>query len=175
MARSRYKRIHRPDHHRSDTCGFVKEHFLVAEEVLGRELYKGETVHHKDGNTYNNSKENIMVFKTLADHTMFHKGGTPVPLPDGSYSCKSSKMIYGTRCIQCGKLKKCKTLRCIECYNKDKAKHIPSKEDLEVLVWSKPTTHIAKEYGVSDTAISKWCRKLGIEKPPRGYWSKNNI
>lgn len=49
----------------------------------------------------------------------------------------------------------------------------PSKEELEKLIWEKPTTHIAKDFNVSDKAVEKWCKKYGISKPPRGYWVKN--
>jgi hypothetical protein len=45
-------------------------------------------------------------------------------------------------------------------------------EDLSRLVWSKPTSTIAKELGVSDSAIGKRCKKDGIEKPPRGFWAQ---
>ncbi|RAM48904.1 MAG: hypothetical protein C6Y22_25155 [Hapalosiphonaceae cyanobacterium JJU2] len=48
----------------------------------------------------------------------------------------------------------------------------PSKEELQKLVWEKPTTQIAKDFGVSDKAVEKWCKVYGIEKPPRGYWIK---
>jgi len=30
---------------------------------------------------------------------------------------------------------------------------------------------LAKKFGVSDAAIAKQCKKLGIKKPPRGYWN----
>lgn len=43
---------------------------------------------------------------------------------------------------------------------------------LKLLVWSEPTTKVAERLGVSDVAVSKRCKKLGIEKPPRGYWRK---
>lgn len=49
---------------------------------------------------------------------------------------------------------------------------IPDKDTLIKLIWEKPSTQIAKEYEVSDTAICKWCKKYDIEKPPRGYWTK---
>ncbi len=49
-----------------------------------------------------------------------------------------------------------------------------TKKELDALVWQKPTSHIASEYGVTDNAITKWCKKLGVEKPPRGYWAKRN-
>lgn len=48
----------------------------------------------------------------------------------------------------------------------------PSKEELHKLIWEKPTIKVALVYGVSDHAISKWCKTYGISKPPRGYWSK---
>ena len=36
----------------------------------------------------------------------------------------------------------------------------------------KPTTSIAKDLGVSDKAVEKHVKKLGLTKPPRGYWVK---
>ncbi|NLG97359.1 MAG: hypothetical protein GX491_08370 [Chloroflexi bacterium] len=45
-----------------------------------------------------------------------------------------------------------------------------SPEELYALVWSRPTTEVAKVFGVSDKAIEKRCKRLGIPKPPRGYW-----
>jgi hypothetical protein len=50
----------------------------------------------------------------------------------------------------------------------------PPKEELELLIWQIPTTKIAEKYGVSDKAIEKWCKKYSINKPPRGYWTKND-
>ena len=49
----------------------------------------------------------------------------------------------------------------------------PSKEELYNLIWSKPTVQIAKQYGVSDKAVEKWCKQYDISKPPRGYWARN--
>ncbi|NWF59239.1 MAG: hypothetical protein HXY43_08020 [Fischerella sp.] len=48
----------------------------------------------------------------------------------------------------------------------------PSQEELQKLVWEKPTAQIAKDFGVSDKAVEKWCKVYGVEKPPRGYWVK---
>lgn len=50
----------------------------------------------------------------------------------------------------------------------------PSKEELENLVWSKPSTEVAEQLGVSDVAVAKCCKRLGIDKPKRGYWQKLN-
>src|SRR5690606_3745324 len=45
-------------------------------------------------------------------------------------------------------------------------------EDLRALVWTKPTTEIAGEFGVSDVAVAKRCKALGIPKPAPGFWAK---
>ncbi len=79
------------------------------------------------------------------------------------------KILQFNKC-NCGK--KSKNKRCSECYNKEREDGIPSIEELRELVWSKPSTHIAKDFGVSDRMIGKWCVKRGITKPPPGYWKK---
>lgn len=48
-------------------------HRIVAEQKLGRPLRKGEVVHHIDGNKRNNAPENLMVFKSQAEHARWHK------------------------------------------------------------------------------------------------------
>lgn len=47
-----------------------------------------------------------------------------------------------------------------------------TRQELYDLVWSKPITHIAKDFGLSDVAIHKICKKHGIPKPPVGWWAK---
>jgi hypothetical protein len=47
-----------------------------------------------------------------------------------------------------------------------------SREELEALIWSKPQGELAKDLGVSDAALSKRCKTLGISKPGRGFWRK---
>ncbi len=45
-------------------------------------------------------------------------------------------------------------------------------EDLLLAVWSEPVTSVAASFDVSDKAIEKRCKRLGVIKPPRGYWAK---
>jgi hypothetical protein len=45
-------------------------------------------------------------------------------------------------------------------------------KDLYEKVWSAPMGTVAKEFGVSDVALAKTCRKLHIPVPGRGYWAK---
>jgi hypothetical protein len=35
-----------------------------------------------------------------------------------------------------------------------------------------PTEHVAKLFGVTGSAVAKWCKAAGIQKPTRGYWEK---
>ena len=45
-------------------------------------------------------------------------------------------------------------------------------ENLEQQLWEKPAEVIAKEIGISGTYLSRYCKKNKIQKPPRGYWTK---
>lgn len=47
-----------------------------------------------------------------------------------------------------------------------------SREDLYELAWSKPMRNLAKDFGISDVALAKRCRRLGIPVPGRGYWAR---
>lgn len=46
------------------------------------------------------------------------------------------------------------------------------REELFHLVWSMPSEQVAAKLGISGAALSKRCAKLGIPKPPRGYWAR---
>lgn len=47
-----------------------------------------------------------------------------------------------------------------------------TREGFYELVWSKPMTHLAKDFALSDVALHKICRKHGIPTPPAGWWAK---
>ena len=49
---------------------------------------------------------------------------------------------------------------------------ILSRKELYDLVWSKPMSALAKEYGLSDRGMAKLCIRNSIPVPPRGYWAK---
>lgn len=40
------------------------------------------------------------------------------------------------------------------------------------MVWGKPMTRLASEFGLSDVGLAKICRKHGIPLPERGYWAR---
>ena len=56
-----YPQRYLPDHPRADYTGYVSEHILIMEELLGRPLRDGEVVHHKDFNKWNNLPTNLLL------------------------------------------------------------------------------------------------------------------
>ena len=49
----------------------------------------------------------------------------------------------------------------VSAFNQRKVER-PNKEELEALIKEKPFTRIAEQYGVSDKAITKWCKYYGL-------------
>ena len=47
-----------------------------------------------------------------------------------------------------------------------------NREKLYKEVWANPVVKVAAQYGVSDVAIHKICKKLNVPTPPLGYWAK---
>lgn len=66
-----------PGHHLQNNWGWVAQHRLIAEDMLGRRLIQSgdedirETVHHKDENPLNNSRENLQIM-TSREHRRIH-------------------------------------------------------------------------------------------------------
>ena len=102
-------------------------------------------------------------------------------------NCDSQTPTWGGRnqkrdkikhiCSQCGstRSKDSKSGLCIKCtISNRKSKIIPSCGELKKLIWKVPATAIALQYGVSDKAVAKWCKKYDIEKPGPGYWVKQH-
>jgi hypothetical protein len=55
-----------------------------------------------------------------------------------------------------------------------KRAHYFRREALYELVWTTPITEIAQQFGVSDVAIGKLCRRAEIPTPWRGYWPRTS-
>jgi hypothetical protein len=59
-----YVRVRDPSHPNADKNGNVLEHVKVMSELLGRPLFPGENVHHKNGVKDNNRPENLELWVT---------------------------------------------------------------------------------------------------------------
>ena len=152
-------------HPRANKDGSVYTHVLVAEQKLGRHLKPEEVVHHIDENKLNNNSDNLMVFATKADHTSFHNGNVTfadllqnengayyVPINKRSGFCKLCQTKIDSHATYC-KL----------CWDVLQRKvHRPDRNELKHKIRNESFVQIGKEYGVSDKAVSKWCKNYGL-------------
>lgn len=67
-----YRIVYQPAHHRADRQGFVREHVLVAEKMLGRQVDRAEPIHHIDCDGLNNKPSNLHVFSGNDVHKRSH-------------------------------------------------------------------------------------------------------
>lgn len=56
-----YYLVYAPEHPAATNRGYVYEHRLVAEELVGRRLRRNEHVHHRNGKRWDNRPENLEV------------------------------------------------------------------------------------------------------------------
>ena len=166
-----YEYSYCPSHPLANKAGKVYKHICVACERLGRPLKANEHVHHIDFNKLNNSIENLLVCTNRA-HVFIHQHYLP--------NWEPVDRLENRKCLNCGKEFTCSKAS-TQKYCSRKCVHIASrkirftKEELEQVIWKYPTTYLAKLYGISDVAIGKWCKKLNISKPPRGYWINKSL
>lgn len=70
IMRSGYWYIHIPNHPNSGKQGYVAEHRLVMEKVIGRPLVAREVVHHINHIKTDNRIENLKLFSSRGQHTL---------------------------------------------------------------------------------------------------------
>lgn len=68
-------RVYCPDHPKANTWGYVYEHRLIMEGVLGRFLEKDEHVHHKNSLRWDNRLENLEILRASDHCKRTHKDG----------------------------------------------------------------------------------------------------
>ena len=144
---------------RKDGMVMLSRHLMSAS--LGRWLRPGEIVIYRDGNPQNLASENLEL-TTLSKLAHRFRGNSTI-----------------LHCPYCGlPFKVHPSQKNRRVYHNDTCRRLASRkfeidpEELRQMVWEIPTTQIASLYGVSDKAVEKRCRALGISKPPRGYWTR---
>lgn len=162
------------------------EHRVVAEKMLGRKLMPGEEVHHIDENKRNNKEDNLIIFKTCADHTRFHNGGELVKNDDGTHSClaiiktnRVRKTLEVRVCEKCGIHYEAKYKNQKFCSQKcagfSKVNNKPSANELKELLSKNSFEAIGRIYGVAGNSVKKWCKKYGIPSEAKYYKKEKKI
>lgn len=157
-------------------------HFLSYWVNIGHfDKSDGLQIDHIDGNKLNNHytnlrrvtpRDNINNINTLGGLTSRSRSGYRITdndmLPDkyikgDEYIPRESTLWTNKRnkCTICGDLTS-GTL-CLDCFNAEKAKNIPTREDLIKDLLSKESlVKLASKYGVSDNAYRKWLAKRDL-------------
>ena len=128
------------------------------------------------GNTWNNKLLVLQLDHINGIHTDNRLENLRIVCPN----CHTQTDTFCTRklkqhnyCKDCGKEIAPKSTWCPECALKHNRTHKvspsdkPSKGELLQLIKEKPFTEIGRMYGVTDNAIRKWCRKLGLPSTKR--------
>ena len=159
-----YMYCYEPNHCTANAAGKVLEHVFVMYKAIGRKLSPGECVHHIDRDRTNNDLSNLRLM-TITEHALLHAVG------DRGFKLEIRNCPTCHDSFQCSSKSNQKYCQ-FSCATFDKQKFSLFREDLYFLVWTMPTTKVAKILGVSDVAVAKRCKKLNVPKPPRGYWAK---
>ena len=67
-----YVLVYAPTHPKARKTGYVREHLLIVEEVLGKPIPRGARVHHVDSNRTNNKHSNLVLCQDDKYHHLLH-------------------------------------------------------------------------------------------------------
>jgi hypothetical protein len=160
-----YLQFWEPSHPLASTNGMVFLARHIASQMTGEWMTTNQVVIHLDGNHQNCSPENLKTITRgeLVKSWPSHQAQR-ICLVCANPDCRKDFHVIPSDADRrfCSPECACEMTRRF---------HVDPRE-MAQLVWEMPTSHIAQEYGVSDVAIAKFCKKHDIKKPPRGYWAK---
>lgn len=88
-----YAMIRMQDHPRARANGYVLEHIVVAERMLGRSLNPGEEVHHRNLNRADNDPANLQVYESHKEHWLTEHYETVAAARDAANSRRNTEAL----------------------------------------------------------------------------------
>ena len=121
-------------------------------------------LHHKDGNHYNNSIDNLQIL--CPNCHSIQEGNSGKAVKSKEEIAKLTKEAKRTAiCLVCGKPITRNSTYCPECYAREsRMVERPSREELKNLIRTTSFLQIGKTYNVSDNAVRKWCDNYGLPR-----------
>ncbi|MFJ7680329.1 HNH endonuclease [Peribacillus sp. NPDC097198] len=163
-----YIAIYKPDHKRAiksgGSVGYVYEHHIIAELMLGRELREDEIVHHFNFNPLDNRIQNLMVMPQ-SQHMKLHRLLDYFKMEDLiKEHATEGHHVY--QCNNCFKyLLKDKDFCGRDCkadYKINNKKDKPSKAELKNMVENMQLVEIANQYNVQRKNVKQWMDEYRI-------------
>jgi hypothetical protein len=136
-------------HPLADAKGRVMHHRHVASVKIGRWLTNEEVAHHVDHDRSNNEPGNLEVM-TRAEHSAHHAGGATRPVD--CKVCGNSFMPQWTTSRYCSNA----------CSGISRRRFDPDAATLRAMVSQMTMVKIGEHFGVSEAAVRKRARKLGV-------------
>lgn len=154
--------IYAPDHPLASQSRTTKGYVNIARHIVsirrGTWIQSGEVVRFADGDVGNFSGDNLLV---VTRASLVRLRSQRVNL-----NCAVCNAPFTENPSHAPRRSTCS----VECRAALSQKFDVTADELLVAVWEQSTIQVAKMFGVSDKAIEKRCKKLGVMKPPRGYW-----
>lgn len=146
------------DHPLADDKGRVWYHRHVASVAACRWVTNVEVVHHLDEDRAHNDPLNLEIKPSQRVHAAEH--AREVTARRGGFSGRIDN------CAACGReffRAKEKNRYCSpECHQRTRRKLHPTREELASMLQGSTTSEVAKKYGVSEAAVRKHRKRLGL-------------
>ncbi|MHA1360894.1 MAG: hypothetical protein ACTSRC_22460 [Candidatus Helarchaeota archaeon] len=73
-----YPATYNPEHPRAMKIGYVYDHILVGEKILGRTPRRSEPIHHIDFDRKNSNEDNLIICRNHREHGLIHSSADKI-------------------------------------------------------------------------------------------------